>query len=46
MGELIEGQWGDPEDLGVFMPNCPNDLVPMEPDEQAWRCPECGLVSL
>jgi predicted RNA-binding Zn-ribbon protein involved in translation (DUF1610 family) len=31
-------------------PNCPQDLVPMEPQERgrgvAWVCPECGLVKL
>jgi hypothetical protein len=47
VGEVIEGRWGDPEDLDVFTPNCPTDLVPMEPDEDdAWRCPECGLVRI
>lgn len=28
-------------------PNCPRDLIRMEPDESArWRCPACGLVQL
>jgi hypothetical protein len=36
------------DDLNV--PNCPQDLVPMEPAERGhevvWVCPECGLVRL
>lgn len=35
---------------GLEVPNCPKDLVPMEPSEIAlavvWLCPECGLVKL
>ncbi len=44
MGEVIEGRWGDPEELDVFTPNCPDDLVPMEPGDDAWRCPICDLA--
>lgn len=43
MGELIEG-WTDPENLGVFTPNCPKCLVPLEVTDSGWRCPECGTV--
>lgn len=46
MGEVVEGRWADPEELGVFTPNCPRCLVPMELGEQRWECPECGLVKV
>ncbi|MFD4420256.1 zf-TFIIB domain-containing protein [Agromyces sp. NPDC058484] len=39
---------GGLEEVGV--PNCPNDLSPMEAVERHgavfWRCPECGLTRL
>jgi hypothetical protein len=46
MGEVIEGRWADPHDLGVFPPNCSKCLIQMQPGEVGWLCPSCGLVKI
>lgn len=44
MGELVEGRWQDAEELDVFTPNCPTCLMPMEPTDTGWACPQCNLT--
>lgn len=46
MGDVVEGPWADPEELGIFTPNCPKCLVRMQTGEAGWTCPECGLAKV